>query len=614
MKKIISLAAATAITATSFIALASPYYEDYAKEDRTIQNIPATDTVETTLDIKSSRGNTYSDHAIQADALSATSSTVTVNAQATLDMTNVAKEWEAYLDAAVNANIDRDYARDATKLTGDFTIKIIGDKAISNDGLSSETPTGWTWDETTEKLFEQKSVTYDAEANTFTLVMTVKGSNKDFDEYFTSINDGTAETKVLTLTIPDTLITAQESLTTKGEYHSVVGEFSGAVTIENIAKKSTVSFESTDTEWYKLYKYNGSGGGGGGSVTTPKPTTAPTEDPNATKDPNATEDPNATTAPADRATPIPNAKAPVTSNGAALNIDEHYAYIIGYPFWESVPYEKDGVALAEVRPQGNITRAEVATIFFRMLTDESRAKFWTQDNDFSDVAIESWYNNAISTAAAAGIVTGYEDGTFKPDAPITRAEFAAIAARFSSVEPERNDYFNDISGHWAEASINRAAATGWINGYEDSTFRPNQYIIRAEAMALINRILYRIVDNNSILSDGMIEWSDNLDTSKWYYADMQEATNSHDYDREALGYVETWVQVNPPRDWEAFEKVWSDAYSAGKEDTVAADLDVPVNQEVEDVDAEVEDEADADNTDTDAEDTEADAEDSADAE
>ena len=240
----------------------------------------------------------------------------------------------------------------------------------------------------------------------------------------------------------------------------------------------------------------------------------------------------------------------IPDNPPALNKVDHFAYIIGYP---------DG----NVEPQGNITRAEVATIFFRMLTDESRAEFWSQSNDYSDVTATKWFNNAVSTLSNGGIITGYNNGTFKPNGNITRAEFATMAVRFFSASYEGEDLFPDIDKHWAKAYINTAAYEGIINGYEDGTFRPDQYITRAEAMTIVNRVLDRHPDKDNLLED-MIQWPDNMDTEKWYYADVQEATNSHDYDMEGTEAepYEVWTEILPVRDWVALEKEWSDSNSA----------------------------------------------------
>ena len=199
-----------------------------------------------------------------------------------------------------------------------------------------------------------------------------------------------------------------------------------------------------------------------------------------------------------------------------LNGDDHFAYIVGYP---------DG----NVKPSGNITRAEVATIFFRLLTEDVRTANSTQSNSLSDVSRGQWFNHAISTLSSMGIVKGNPDGTFDPDAPITRAEFAAIAARFDDKNTNNTSNFSDIASHWAKDEIGVAANKGWINGYPDSTFRPDQYITRAEAMTLVNRVLNRLPEKSEDLLDDMIKWPDNADASVWYYLAVQEATNSHDY-------------------------------------------------------------------------------------
>ena len=240
----------------------------------------------------------------------------------------------------------------------------------------------------------------------------------------------------------------------------------------------------------------------------------------------------------------------IPDNPPALNKVDHFAYIVGYP---------DG----NVMPNGNITRAEVATIFFRMLTDESRDEFWSQSSDYSDVTATKWFNNAVCTLSNGGIITGYADGTFKPNGNITRAEFATMAVRFFSASYEGESLFPDIDQHWAKDYINTAAYEGLINGYEDGTFRPNQPITRAEAMAIVNRVLDRHPDKANLLED-MIQWPDNMDTEKWYYADVQEATNSHDYDMEGTEAepYEVWTEILPVRDWVAFEKEWSDSNSA----------------------------------------------------
>lgn len=230
----------------------------------------------------------------------------------------------------------------------------------------------------------------------------------------------------------------------------------------------------------------------------------------------------------------------INKDTGMLNKTDHFAYVIGYP---------DGT----VHPNGQITRAEVATIFFRLLRDEVRDGAFTTSNSYSDVAYGKWYNNPISTMSALGIITGYPDGTFKPNKPITRAEFAAIAARFDETQSGKSATFSDVIGHWAAKEIGIAYYNDWIKGYPDGTFKPDQNITRAEAMTLINRVLERKPESPADLLTNMNKWTDNMDTSKWYYLDVQEATNSHGYTRKTFNY-ELWRQMLPDPDWSRYER------------------------------------------------------------
>lgn len=248
----------------------------------------------------------------------------------------------------------------------------------------------------------------------------------------------------------------------------------------------------------------------------------------------------------------------------SLNTKDHYGYIIGYPVDYYTGQPTTDQTKKPVRPEGKITRAEVATIYFRMLTDESRTKFWSQSNSYSDVKTGDWFNNAVSTLSNAGIIAGYEDGSFRPNGYITRAEFATIAARFFDVTYNGKDLFPDISGHWAKDYINQAANKGFVNGYEDGTFKPDRNITRAEAVTLVNRTLDRHPDKSHFTKD-MLVWPDNMDQTKWYYADMQEATNSHTYQMKENSdktKYENWTKTLPIRNWEALEKAWSNANSS----------------------------------------------------
>ena len=224
----------------------------------------------------------------------------------------------------------------------------------------------------------------------------------------------------------------------------------------------------------------------------------------------------------------------------SLNGEDHFAYVVGYP---------DGT----VRPNDNISRAEVTAIFFRLLKpDEVRDKNLTTENNFNDVNDGEWHNTSISTMAKLGIVKGRYSDRFVPDAFITRAEFAAICARFDDSEFEVVDNFTDVAGHWAEHDIHEAAAHGWIRGYEDGTFKPDQFITRAEAMTMINRVLNRVPETADDLLADMINWPDNSDKSAWYYLAVQEATNSHDYEMKNHIY-EKWTALRAVTDWTKYE-------------------------------------------------------------
>ena len=224
-----------------------------------------------------------------------------------------------------------------------------------------------------------------------------------------------------------------------------------------------------------------------------------------------------------------------------LNGKDHYAYIIGY-------------GNNDVRPQNNITRAEVATIFFRLLTDETRTANMTKSNGYNDVKDGDWFCCAVSTLSKMGIIKGYEDGSFKPNDPISRAEFAAIAARFDPDGDKTPATFADVTSHWAKDEISIAANHGWIKGYEDGSFKPDQKITRAETMTLVNRVLKRLPETKDDLHKDMKTWPDNQNESAWFYLAVQEATNSHYQKLKKDGTHETWESMRETRDWAALEK------------------------------------------------------------
>ena len=239
--------------------------------------------------------------------------------------------------------------------------------------------------------------------------------------------------------------------------------------------------------------------------------------------------------------------SPAIIAAACLNTKDHYSYLIGY---------SDGT----VRPNGRITRAEVATIFFRLLTDDARQRNWSSENNFSDVSADKWYNNAVSTLCHMGVLGGYSDGTFRPNAPITRAEFAKIAVSFSQANGSAvYSYFTDVkTTDWFAPYVTTAKDSGLIEGYSDGSFKPENRITRAEACAIVNRVLGRKPSKNHMKISDRIDWPD-CTTADWFYEAIMEATNSHTYQMGKR--VETWNGKLPQRDWAALENNWASAYT-----------------------------------------------------
>ena len=271
-------------------------------------------------------------------------------------------------------------------------------------------------------------------------------------------------------------------------------------TAQTYAKSSSFTMPNNNITLTAIWTQNGGGGGGGGSTPPPK-----------------------TPEPKEEELPL-------------LDLENHYAYIIGYP---------DGT----VRPNNHITRAETASVFFRLLTQTSRENMWTKTNSYPDVNTGDWFMNAVSTLDNGNILLGYPDGTFKPNGKITRAEFASIAVRFdTSATGEISVPFTDISGHWAEENIKKAYELGYISGYPDGTFKPNEPITRAEVASLMNNVLNRHVSSEDDMIEGMITFPDNI-AGTWYYYAVQEAINSHDYERKADGKNENWLEIVEAPNW-----------------------------------------------------------------
>ena len=226
----------------------------------------------------------------------------------------------------------------------------------------------------------------------------------------------------------------------------------------------------------------------------------------------------------------------ITKKAPKLNTADHFAYVQGYP---------DGT----VKPAGNITRAETAAILFRLMDDTSRSSFYSTRSGFRDVAAGSWYNTYVATLNNAGVITDSANGYFRPNDAITRAELAAMLAQFSDAIRAAN-YFTDVPAyHWAAAAIARCAKLGWINGYPDGTFRPDDNVTRAELMAMLNRATGRAPKSADAFLSGMKTWSDNAATA-WYYLDVQEATNSHAYRSNPSEY---WTALTAAPNWSRYE-------------------------------------------------------------
>lgn len=373
--------------------------------------------------------------------------------------------------------------------------KMSGDKKLASDG---EKITGWFYDGWGKPRWAEKPT-----------------DGNYYDEYVPKENDTAClALKAAHEQLYKVTVHYVYSDGTKAEEDAVINVKAGAdysidsPAIEGYkADKATVSGtisaeKPADTEITVTYtKESSGGGGGGGHRPKPKPTVEIPDD-----------------------------------DALGLNNTDHYAYIVGY-------------GNGEVQPQNSITRAEVAAIFFRLLEDGIRNENFTHQNDFSDVAADAWYCSSVSTLSRMGIIAGYPDGTFRPNAPITRAEFAAIATRFDNNGDKTPVSFTDIIGHWAEGEITVAANHGWVSGYGDGTFRPQNQITRAETMSLVNRVLKRLPETPADLLPDMITWTDNADTSSWYYLPVQEATNSHYYEFKENSKYEKWTELRETRDW-----------------------------------------------------------------
>ena len=406
--------------------------------------------------------------------------------------------------------IGADFSLTDQTLTKDtFTLKVKGEKVAANEPSGNEITFGKR-DESTGKypyvLTYYKGTAAKNEDNTYTIT----SGNKTYTyiPYDTTgeVNGPVSdEFFVLEMNVPVVSLDLKYNLsltskrTASGTYEVPTNESATLAYKSANQNSGTVDFNEPTVSYTVKGSSGGHGGNGGGTVTIPDD--------------------------------VPT----------GLNGKDHYAYVVGYP---------DGM----VYPQKNITRAEVATIFFRLLTDETREANMTKSNSYNDMKDGAWYTCAVSTLSKMGIIKGYEDGSFKPDASISRAEFAAIAARFDPDGDKTPATFSDVSSHWAKDEISIAANHGWIKGYEDGSFKPDQKITRAETMTLVNRVLKRLPETKDDLHKDMKTWPDNQNESAWFYLAVQEATNSHYQKLKKDGTHETWESMRETRDWAALEK------------------------------------------------------------
>lgn len=530
--------------------------------------------------------------------------------KSTLNMEPVRKAFEAYKNAA-NETVEKDSALSALLPTvpvkGEFTIDVIYDSrmqiADKDKYLETGKMTGFN-DEAKEIFIDTKrtdaadpdhegynkfSVTVQVKAPTTEALQGVSHTGSWANTLVYADLEKSYETllKDIDFTLPSVTV-SEDPFSGTDLYYTESIDMTGSIVIG--AEMSTINFDVQQAEggandyrgvkdWEKisatmaLLKQSTGGGGGGGSnarntpapVQTPNitvPTLAPGETATPTPDASATVDPNASPAPTlnpDGTTPNPDVPSvtpkPFTPSNStvpsALNGEDHMVYVIGYP---------EG----DVRPLNNITREEIATIFYRLLTTEKRDSIYTKESGFSDVLKSRWSNKAIATMANGKYILGDAGTTnFRPADSITRAEMAAIVSRFLDTTPEiadSSDDFNDINGHWAATAIKEGVAAGWLTGYGDNSFKPDQKITRAEAMTVINRMLVRYVNEEGLV-DGYVQWPDNPKDA-WYYYNVIEATNSHKYDTRTFetsaDFYEKWTEMDTNWVWGDFKTQYED--------------------------------------------------------
>ena len=545
-------------------------------------------TVELDMEVRMSP-DTPSDTWPGHSTLSRQGSTAEVDMRTTLYTGNV---WSIIADYYDTMNTAYDFTNNAEmkqkldnmKITGEFTIEIIFPKSVTPTEEFLNGSEMYGFNDKAKNIFKEVSREIDSiRSNSEQTVMVIKvkvaeplvnvapgGTRADF-VYVSDFME-----KYKSDYLPETLTLQAEDIAVSGYgQHTVIGKFSGTTNTYGNSVKLLVTYNGVQKEGGE--NPLGTAGdisatvvltGGGGSTTKKCTITFSVEGdkdivPSLKKDIYSKIDISEFVIPHkdgyrfdgwyyDEQCTIKVDKDFVLNNDLCLYgkweksktashliADDHFAYVVGYP---------DGT----VQPEGNITREEITTIFFRLLKDEYRTKIMDSENSFPDVDVKRWSNKAISTMENGRYVTGYEDGTFRPGNPITRAEFATIASKLDiGTEDNEAHSFADVEGHWSEKYVAAAVKKGWLAGYDDGLFKPDRYITRAEAMAVINRMLNRHVNEEGLHKDAIL-WPDNS-KEKWYYYSVEEATNSHDFERMGDGVYEKWTKVTENRDWAALE-------------------------------------------------------------
>ncbi|MBR5586698.1 MAG: S-layer homology domain-containing protein [Clostridia bacterium] len=572
MKRLIALIIALAmVAAMSLTAVAAD--PTTLSELLADNNIPSTKTVDVPVDIKMDVGGTGS----FVDGPLTKTGSAKVDYRATLYMKAVRNAYNLYMTGArflVAGVSDLSEQLENCKISGQFTIKITYPESAKVPEVVLNSGNLYGFNNSASLIFTEASRTVDSVVtgkNELTITLNVAGTAPERPGYVLA-RDMTANLETY---LPDITLTCEDvEYLEKGEF-KVVGSITGTtlihdqagnlvVTINYNGKQGTEQSGIVGDEISETIRVVSTGGAnaGPGTVTPPK------KDVTVSIDTNGVEGVEDIVISKNEKNPAINieeleesigdkregfvlegfykeptyatkleGEVPVKENTtiyarwinvtppAALNSDDHILYIKGYP---------DGT----VRPEDNISREEIATIFYRLLREDIRAKIETDKHSFDDVEEDRWSVSEIATMAKGGYLKGYTDGSFRPGAYITRAELATIASRFLDSIIKGNRTFGDIDGHWAEENIKSIANNEWIIGYDDGNFRPDDYITRAEAITIINRIIVRYVNEDGLHED-FRKWPDNPE-HEWYYYAVIESSNEHDFVRDENGYHEDW--------------------------------------------------------------------------